>query len=326
VRAPPIIIGMAGGKISPRKQFIAYGTAIVLVVGCCFGARFITRQDNGGDAAAGTPTPSALVSAAQYSDLLAQADSAIGTDFRRLDTTSAKTLAGTIPVAAQSMYAQAERLRAVRPPTAAATHRDLVTQLSGFSNMIQRLGTDQQQPTCPAAATTQYGSLLASSFADGIRADATALARADPTFVFGKFLPPVPPVPSSRPATGTLVTAPAQHGSGQLKIKNGGGDTAISLVPTTGTKTPLLTVFVRAGSDYTVDRVGTGTYEIYYASGRNWNPERKGFTEDCTFSRFDETFAFRAYPVIDTWSITMTAAAGGTATVSNVDPDDFPTS
>jgi hypothetical protein len=318
---------MAERKVTPRAQLIAYGTAIVLVVGGCFGALYLRGRDDPPAAASRHPTtPSGPVTTVRYSDALAVADSAIGTDFRRLDTTSAKTLAGTIPVAAQSMYAQAERLRAVRPPTAAATHRDLVTQLSGFSNMIQRLGTDQQQPTCPAAATTQYGSLLASSFADGIRADATALARADPTFVFGKFLPPVPPVPSSRPATGTLVTAPAQHGSGQLKIKNGGGDTAISLVPTTGTKTPLLTVFVRAGSDYTVDRVGTGTYEIYYASGRNWNPERKGFTEDCTFSRFDETFAFRAYPVIDTWSITMTAAAGGTATVSNVDPDDFPTS
>jgi hypothetical protein len=321
VRAPTIIIGMAE-RVSPRAQLIAYGTAIVLVLGCCFGVRFVTRQDKAGDADAARirTAPTAVVSAARYSDLLAEADSAIGTDFRRLDTTSAKTLAGAIPVAAQSMYAQTQRLRAVTPPEAAATHHDLVAQLSGFSDMIQRLGTDQQQPTCPAAATTQYGSLLVSRFADGIRADARALAKADPAFVFGKFLPPAPPVPSSRPATGALITSPSRHGSGQLKIKNEGGDTAVTVVPRTGTKTPLFTVFVRAGGNYTVERVATGTYQIYYATGRNWNPDGKGFMNDCAFNRFDETFTFRAYPVIDTWAITMTASPGP----GNVDPDEFP--
>jgi hypothetical protein len=320
VRAPTIIIGMAE-KVSPRAQFIAYGTAIVLVLGCCFGVRYVTRQDKAGDADAAriSTAPTAVVTAAQYSDLLAEADSAIGTDFRRLDTTSAKTLAGAIPVAAQSMYAQAQRLRAVTPPEAAATHHDLVTQLSGFSDMIQRLGSDRQQPTCPAAATTQYGSLLVSAFAAGIRADARALAKADPAFVFGKFLPPVPPVPSARPATGALITSPSRHGSGQLKIRNEGDDTAVTLVPT-GTKTPLLTVFVRAGSDHTVERVATGTYEIYYATGHTWNPDTEGFMNDCAFNRFDETFSFRASPVIDTWAITMTASTGP----GNVDPDDFP--
>jgi hypothetical protein len=310
--------------MSARRQLIAYGAAIVLVVGACFGARFLSGRDHK-DAAA---SPSAVTTTAQYADLLAEADSAIGTDFRRLDTTNAQTLASAVPIAAQTMYAQAQRLGGVKPPpAAAASHADLLTALSGFSDMIQRLGSEEDQaatPACPAAATSSYGSLLTSTFADHIRTDAAALAKANPAFVFGNFLPPVPALPQSRPATGAFVKSPSRHGSGQLKIKNGGDDTAVSLVPTSGSTTPLFTVYVRGGSNYTIDDVGTGTYKIFYAAGTDWNPERKGFMNDCTFSKFDDTFRFRAYPVIDTWEITMTPVAGGNASTSDVDPGTFP--
>jgi hypothetical protein len=312
--------------MSARRQFIAYGAAIVLVVAGCFGARFLVGRDDR-DAKANT-NPSSTVTVAQYSGLLAEADSAIGTDFRRLDTTSAQILASAIPIAAQTMYVQTQRLRAVKaPPSAAAPHADLLTELAGFSDMIQRLGSDAQQPkpSCPAAATSSYGSLLTSTFADRIRADAQALVKANPAFVFGNFLPAAPQAPASRPATGTFITTPSRHGSGQLKIKNGGDDTAVSLVPTSGTTTPLFTVYVRGDSDYTINDVGTGTYQIFYAAGTDWNPDRKGFLNDCTFSKFDDTFRFRAYPVIDTWEITMTPVAGGNASTTQVDPDAFPT-
>jgi hypothetical protein len=312
--------------MSARRQLIAYGAAIVLVVGACFGARFLTGRDH--PKASASKIPSSTATTAQYSDLLAEADSAIGTDFRRLDTTNAQTLASAVPIAAQTMYAQAQRLGGVKaPPAAAAAHADLLTELTGFSDMIQRLGSDdaeQATPACPAAATSSYGSLLTSSFADHIRTDAKALVKANPAFVFGNFLPPAPALPSSRPATGALIKSPSKHGSGQLKIKNGGDDTAVSLVPSSGSTTPLLTVYVRGGANYTIGNVGTGTYKIFYAAGTDWNPERKGFMTDCTFSKFDDTFRFRAYPVIDTWEITMTPVAGGNASTSDVDPGTFP--
>jgi hypothetical protein len=46
---------------------------------------------------------------------------------------------------------------------------------------------------------------------------------------------------------------------------------------------------------------------------------------DCAFSKFDDTFLFRASPLIDTWEITMTPVAGGNASTSDVDPNAFPT-
>jgi hypothetical protein len=312
-----------------RQQYLAYGTAIVLVVGGCIGVRFLTGGD--GKAAgptrivASAPSQTSEITAVRYSELLAEADSAIGTDFRRIDTNDPQTLAAAAPQTAQTIYAEVEKLRAVTPPpSAAAVHAELVQALAGMGDMIQRLGTDEEERSCPAAEASPYESLVVSGWANQIRADARALAKVDRAFVFGKFLPPAPDAPASRPKNGSFVKAPARRGTGQLKIKNGGVDTIVSLVPVTGDKTPLFTVYVRAGSDDTVDGVAAGTYFIYYATGEDWNPARRGFMTDCAFSKFDDTFQFRARPLIDTWQITMTPVTGGNASTSNVDPDAFP--
>jgi hypothetical protein len=98
----------------------------------------------------------------------------------------------------------------------------------------------------------------------------------------------------------------------------------VSLVPAGGGSAPLFTVYVRGKSDYTVAGVAAGTYRIYYATGANWNPERKGFLNDCAFNRFDDTFPFRSPPAISTWEITMTPVTGGNASTSKVDPGAFP--
>jgi hypothetical protein len=314
---------------TPRQQYLAYGLAILLVIGGCAGVRLLTHRDRSGGSATpaigSTARGATTLTKLQYSDLLAQADSAIGTDFRSLDTTDAKTLATVGPRTAQTMYVQVRELRAVPPPPATTTvHTQLTADLSGLGDMIQRIGTDDAQPSCPAVAGTPYVSLLLSPWANRIRADAGTLARIDPAFVFGKFLPPEPVVPVSRPATGTFITPPQRRGSGKLKIDNDGGDTAVSVVRVDGGAAPLFTVYVRGKSDYTVANVAAGTYRIYYATGADWNPQRKGFLKDCAFSRFDDTFAFRAAPAISTWQITMTPVAGGNSSTSEVDPDSFP--
>jgi hypothetical protein len=321
--------GLSGGRgISARQQYIAYGSAIVLVVGGCIGIRLLTGGDRKApgpaQVVASVPAPTGEITAARYAGVLAEADSAIGTDFRRIDTDDPQTRAAAAPQTAQTIYAEVQKLRAVVPPrSAAAVHEQLVQALAGMGDMIQRLGTDDET-SCPAAEASPYESLLVSGWADQIRRDARALARVNPTFVFGKFLPPSPDAPASRPKNGSFVKAPARRGTGQLKIKNGGTDTIVSLVPVGGDKTPLFTLYVRAASNDTVDGVAAGTYFIYYATGEDWNPARQGFMTDCAFSRFDDTFEFRARPLIDTWQITMTPVAGGNAATSAVDPNAFP--
>jgi hypothetical protein len=200
----------------------------------------------------------------------------------------------------------------------------LTQELASLGEMVSGVGTAADKPDCPAAATTPFGTLLASGWAGRIHQDSLALAKADPTFVFGRFLPAAPKVITTRPANGSFIKKATKHGIGKLKIKNGGGDTTISLVPAKGKKTPVFTVYVRAKKSYTVTRVSAGTYLIYYASGAGWNPSRKGFTSTCEFSKFDDTFLFSGYPIIDTWQITMTPVLGGNASTSDVDPNAFP--
>ena len=317
---------------TPRRQYLAYGLAILLVIGGCVGVRLLIGPDREGRTATrdGSGTTwvargDATLTPVQYSDVLAEADSAIGTDFRLLDTEDPRTLATVAPRTAQTLYLQVGRLRAVRVPAAAtAIHALLIKELAGLGDMVQRLGTDDAEPSCPAVQTT-YGALLLSEWAAGIRAASQALARIDRSYVFGKFLPPAPVVPVIRPATGTLLTPPARRGTGELRIRNGSADTVVSLVPV-GAATPLFTVYVRGHGGYTVRGVAAGTYRIYYATGADWNPNRKGFLKDCTFSRFDDTFRFRAAPAISTWEITLAPVTHGNSSTSDVDPDAFPAS
>jgi hypothetical protein len=83
---------------------------------------------------------------------------------------------------------------------------------------------------------------------------------------------------------------------------------------------------VRGHREHTVRGVAAGTYRIYYATGASWNPNRRGFLKNCAFSRFDDTFRFRAAPAISTWEITLAPVAHGNSSTSDVDPDAFPAS
>jgi hypothetical protein len=318
-------------RLTVKQQFLVYGTAVVLVVGGCVGAGVLALRGQDKPPVASpdrivdtTPSPTATpATAAQYAELLAAADAALGADFRRLNVNHPESVAAQV---ATTIEVQVAKLRAVQPPAAAAaTNTQLTQELAGLGDLVSGIGADQDKPACPAAATTPYGTLLASAWAGRIHQDSLALAKADPTFVFGTFLPAAPKVTTTRPANGSFVKKAGKHGIGKLKIKNGGGsDMAISVVPAKGKKTPLFTVYVRGKSSYTVTRVSAGTYLIYYTSGAGWNPARKGFTSKCDFSKFDDTFPFKGYPIIDTWQITMTPVLGGNATTSDVDPDAFP--
>jgi hypothetical protein len=326
-------------RLTVKQQFLVYGTAVVLVVGGCVGAGVFALRGQNKPAASparildATPSPIApqasatqasatQATATEYAALLAAADTAIGADFRRLNTNHPESAA---PQVVQTIDDQVAKLRAVQPPAAAAaTHARLTQELASLGELVSAISSDQDKPACPAAATTPFGTLLASGWAGRIHQDSLALAKADPTFVFGKFLPAAPKVITTRPANGSFVKKATKHGLGKLKIKNGGSDMAISLVPARGKKTPVFTVYVRGKSTYTVTRVNPGNYLIYYAAGAGWNPSRKGFTSKCEFSKFDDTFLFKGYPIIDTWQITMTPVLGGNATTSDVDPSAFP--
>ena len=322
----------AAPRHTRRNAVIGGSLVVLLALGCCgiirvFGAGdddSPTAGNRNGVAATGSggPTATGPLTPEQYVQTLAASDAAIGASFSKLKSTDSAAFAKAAPAAASAIRAEADKLRATQPPAgAAAAHGQLTLELESLGDMVDETASAKQE--CPAASP--YTTVLQSGWADGIREDAKKLAAADPTFKFGTFLPAAPKEQKRRLKTGTFLNRP-DGGSGHFKIKNGADDTTVSLVPTKGKKPkPVLTVYVRGGGTFTAKGVRDGTYRVYTASGEDWDKAKKGFTRDCSFSKFDDTFKFTTTSFsASIWTITLTPVVGGNASTSDVDPNAFP--
>lgn len=312
-----------------RNSIIGGSLAVLLALGCCGIVRVFTGGDDDTPAAGKrngvgtTVAPSTgPLTPEQYGQILASSDAAIGTSFKKLNTSDSAAFAKAAPAVVSTIRAEAGKLRAATPPAGAASaHGQLTLELESLGDMVDESASAKQD--CPAASP--WATVLQSGWADGIREDAKKLAAADPSFKFGSFLPAAPKEGKRRLKTGTFLKR-ASGGSGHLKIKNGADDTTISLVPTKGKKPkPVLTVYVRGGGTFTAKGVKDGTYRVYTASGEDWDKGKKGFTRDCAFSKFDDTFKFTTTSFsASIWTITLTPVVGGNASTSDVDPKSFP--
>jgi hypothetical protein len=79
---------------------------------------------------------------------------------------------------------------------------------------------------------------------------------------------------------------------------------------------------VRGKGKHTVKGIKAGTYQVYTASGVDWDAKKKGFTRDCGFSKFEDDFKFDSAGV--RWTITLEQVVGGNASTADVDPGEFP--
>ena len=85
-------------------------------------------------------------------------------------------------------------------------------------------------------------------------------------------------------------------------------------------------MYVRSNGKFTATGVKDGTYRVYSASGTDYDSAKKGFTRDCGFTKFDDTFKFTTSSTSSTiWRLTLTPVANGNASTSEVDPGAFPT-
>jgi hypothetical protein len=310
-----------------RRNAVIGGTLVVLLaLGFCGIIRVFTGDEDGSPRAApgsAGPTAAGPLTPEQYVQVLAASDTALAPTFRKLNTSDNAAFAKAAPVASSAIRAESEKLRATQPPAAAATaHEQLTLELESLGDMVDESAS--AKPECPAASP--WATVLQSGWADGIREDAKKLAAADPAYKFGTFLPAAPKETKRRLKTGTFLKRSSTGGSGHFKIKNGADDTTVSLVPTKGKKPkPILTVYVRGGGTFTAKGVRDGTYRVFTASGEDWDKGKKGFTRDCSFTKFDDTFTFSTTSFsASIWTITLTPVVGGNASTSDVDPKTFP--
>ncbi|QIQ06466.1 hypothetical protein [Streptomyces liangshanensis] len=140
-------------------------------------------------------------------------------------------------------------------------------------------------------------------------------------------LPRTEKAKNRRLGNNALVRDRRQGGLGRLTIKNGTSSDAVVTL-TKGQRTNF-TVYIRKGKDATVRRVADGAYNVYFASGTDWNSSKRSFTRDCSFQKFDDKADFDTRQVsggtqytILTFSLQKTV--GGNATTSEVPEAEFP--
>ncbi|MCK2238940.1 MULTISPECIES: hypothetical protein [unclassified Crossiella] len=111
---------------------------------------------------------------------------------------------------------------------------------------------------------------------------------------------------------GEVVHRSGPKGRARLDISNDGdSDVAVSAV-VGKPDNPRATIYVRAKSKATLSSLA-GTYEVYFKSGADWDGKRRGFTRDCAFQKFDQSFSGNAH-----WQITLTPVVGGNASTTKI--------
>jgi hypothetical protein len=228
-----------------------------------------------------------------------------------------------------ALTAQSEILRAITPPAAAqAMHAALLSGLDSFATNL--LATDveaESRNICAGSSATAMVSRATG--AAEVRSAVAALAAAGQgqPYKVGTFLPKATADSNRRMANGWFATRTVRGGSGQFKIDNGGQNDAVVSLVLGKSKKPGITVYVRSHASYTVNGIKDGSYTIYMTGGKDWDKTSKVFTRDCSFAQFDKPAKFVTTSTSYTQvSITLNPVKNGNATMTDVSPDDFPSS
>ncbi|GIG98486.1 hypothetical protein [Plantactinospora mayteni] len=276
----------------------------------------------------GEPSPSAApITAQEYQALLAEVDKAVTPGFTQLGAAknpkAVGTAAGTI---GRALDQQITALSDVVPPqNAAAAHADLLRGLEGMVDSITETGSAAGAGEV-CLGSSALARLSRDPAAEDVRTAQQALAAADPAqpYQVGQFVPKKTADGNRRLGNGVYIKR-VRSGQGQLKIENGGSSDAVINLVLGNSKTPTVSVYVRAKGKHTVSSIKDGTYRIYMTGGKDWDARAKAFSRNCNFQRFEDTFKFTTTSSQYTiWTITLTPVAGGNAQTSEVDPNAFP--
>ncbi|MER7754033.1 hypothetical protein [Kitasatospora sp. NPDC097643] len=135
----------------------------------------------------------------------------------------------------------------------------------------------------------------------------------------------VPETPKAQTRTlenGTLVREGRLRGEGVFKVDNGGKSDAVVSLALNGKS--VHSVYVAKGEKASIEGIEDGTYEVFFAGGVDWDSDAKAFTQNCRFTKFQDTLAFETGRTATSWSITLQPTLGGNAKTDDVDANNFP--
>ena len=299
-------------------QSISVGVLLVAVTGCGSGPNAARIPP---DPAVPVPTTTSTppLSTHDYQTVLTALDNVLRTAVNQVHAANAVVGFNTSRDAlVTALDAQADALRSLVPPAGAAgANPRLATALDQASSQVAAIesSTSDSADSCGIAelaisqAKREVDTILRG---EAIGAQLKALVAVK--FTVGAFVPPPPPPApqSQRPPNGKIVVRSGPRGSGRLDITNSGeSDVAVSVVTGEPSK-PQVMIYVWTGAKASISGI-SGSYQVYFKSGSNWDDARHGFTSGCSFEKFDEPFDRNAH-----WEISLEKSTLGNASTSTV--------
>jgi hypothetical protein len=316
--------GWRGGRLTAATV-----AALVLTLSACDGSSGGGAGDpGGGSGGSGGGKAAQPVSPEIYRTTLLGVSTPINKALTALaGAGSFKALTGRIAdldIAARLAIA---KLRQQTPPAAvAAEHARLVAALQQFDDAVKALSEDVDGKSLCTASSTR-AQLGRAGGTTALRAAAAALTAKAPDDMLVLKLPAAARTAAHRLSNGHFVRSGGRGGRGTLTIDNGGDSDAV--ITLAKGKRPVISVYVRKDKKYTVNGISDGTYKVFFSGGVDWDGKARRFARDCAFQQFDDKFSFRTTRTAteirwSTWEVSLQPVVGGTASTSDVDPNDYP--
>ncbi|MFE7592469.1 hypothetical protein ACFU6K_23965 [Kitasatospora sp. NPDC057512] len=307
------------------KAALAVGTALVLTA-CSGGGGGGSAGGSSAPGAAGSgvsakPTATPTPTRAPYGPVLSAGvdpvTAALGQVAGAKDLSDLDTVLAGVVTSAQG--AAKSLSVADEPPVATTAQKELVAALTSLATDAGKVRSDIKfHDVCAlSSAEAELGA------SQGLAAVSAALVKMTAAGYQTTFaVPPLPQQQSRSLDNGTMVRKGKLRGEGVFKVENGGTADAVVSLALNG-KT-VHSVFVGKGQHASVDGVEDGTYEVYVSGGADWDSDAKGFTQNCRFTKFEDTFPFETGRTATSWEITLQPVADGNAKTNDVDQNAFP--
>src|SRR5512139_2007247 len=91
-------------------------------------------------------------------------------------------------------------------------------------------------------------------------------------------------VEAARPVNGTLISSGELHGYGELNIVNNLPEDAVAILTDLDNNTVLSAYIWGNRNHVNISGIEDGQYYLYFATGRDWDPELGEFMADAGFS------------------------------------------
>lgn len=322
--------GKLGKAGKAGKAGLAAGAALLLAA-CSSGGG---GGSTGGSAATGagspavsavsarpTATPTPTPTRAPYGPVLSASvdpvTTALGQVAGAKSLTELDTVLGGIVTSAQG--AAKTLSKADEPPTVTTARTELVAAMTSLATDVGKVRSSIKFHEACALSSAE-AELGASPSLAAVSAALTKMTAAGYQTTFA--VPQLPQQQSRSLDNGAMVRKGKLRGEGVFKVDNGGKSDAVVSLALNGKA--VHSVFVGKGQHASVEGVEDGTYEVYVSGGADWDSDAKAFTQNCHFTKFEDTFAFETGRTATSWSITLQPVADGNAKTNDVDPNAFP--